>query len=353
MKITYYHSLEEIKTSGNYPLLYLVTETIDMAELRAKVQQPFYGAIVPHIIANNQLYHDGILEISFDDHDNVTFYLLDMKKRPNVQFKPNSTLMMFSDLLNSFFEPFLEQLGRLLTTQTIFGSGVGGRSLTPIPSIFDQNQSYQCYSLIVEIKAPIYVGVKHGWKPLYGPLVVTKSKDNIIYELNNEPAFEVYAKVLRDIDDQEITVDNFFDIAKAYPFGILSYTRNEFIVRDPLQPTDEQALLMVSSIEPNETVYIMKGDHTGLIEAAVDNARLTLSPHPSHIHLLFDCISRVLYMGDDFIKEIEAIAAETSGMKPIFGITSIGEITNEGFSSIKIFNKTNLLGSIDHAPGND
>jgi len=353
MKITYYHFPKEITRSESDPRLYLITETVDIAQLRQEVEQPFYGAIVPHIIANNQLYHEGILEIRFDERDHVNFYLLDMKRPPEVSLRANTTLMMFSDLFNNSFEPFLEQFGTLLTTQTLFGSGVGGKSLTPMPSIFDQEQSYQCHSLIVEIEAPIHVGVKHGWKPLYGPLVVTKSKDNIIYELNNEPAFEVYAKVLRDLDGQEITAENFFDVAKAYPFGILSYTQNEFIVRDPLQPTDEQALLMVSSIATNETVYIMKGDHAGLIEAAVDNARLTLTPHPNHIHLLFDCISRVLYMGDDFIQEIEAIAAETSGMQPIFGITSIGEITNEGFNAIKVFNKTNLIGSIDNAPVDD
>jgi len=180
MKITYYRSPEEINVSDDQPRLYLVTETVDMTQLRQEVQQPFYGAIVPHIIANNQLYHEGILEIRFDDRDNATFYLLDMKKPPEVQFKANSTLMMFSDLLNSSFQPFLEQFGALLTTQTLFGSGVGGKSLTPMPSIFDQEQSYQCHSLIVEIEAPIHVGVKHGWKPLYGPLVVTKAKDNII-----------------------------------------------------------------------------------------------------------------------------------------------------------------------------
>jgi hypothetical protein len=201
----------------------------------------------------------------------------------------------------------------------------------------------------VEISSHISIGVKHGWEAFYGPLVVTKSQDNIIYELNNEPAFDVYSRILKELDNQVIEDDNFFDITKAYPFGILSYTQNEFIVRDPLGVHEDNAILMVSSVKENETVYIMKGDHKGLIDAATQNAINTISKDKNNTNILFDCISRVLYMGKDFSKEVSAISNEAPDETTIYGVTSIGEITNSGFSSIKIFNKTNLIGNIGDA----
>ena len=73
------------------------------------------------------------------------------------------------------------------------------KSLKPISPLFDAKDSFDAYSLIVEINSPIHIGVKHGWEAFYGPLVITKSKDNVIYEINNEPAFEVYGKNLKRV----------------------------------------------------------------------------------------------------------------------------------------------------------
>ncbi len=348
MNITYYNDLKNIKNSQNSTALYLITEDINLKELRVLNKSDFYGAVVPHIIVGKNLYKSGILQITFNADESVKFHMLDMTKVPKTHFQDNSTLIMFSDSLNEYFEPFIEKLDNIVSNQVLFGSGVGSREFKPISPLFDTNQSYKTHSLFVEISSPIHVGVQHGWEAFSGPFVVTKSEDNIIYELNNEPAFDVYVRILKELDDQVITEDNFFDIAKAYPFGILSYTQNEFIVRDPLQPIHGNALLMVSSIKTNESIYIMKGEHSGLVNAASQNAKNTISKNADNVNILFDCISRVLYMGDDFTEELTAISSQTPDSLTTYGITSIGEITNSGFSSIKIFNKTNLIGSIDN-----
>lgn len=348
MKITYYTDIQEIEINKDVSYLYFITEDINLEELRLLNNSTFFGAIVPHLIVKENLYESGILQVVFNNNELIDFYILDMKKASIPSFNDSSTLIILSDTLNEYFEPFIHTLNEKISTQKVFGSGVGSKQFIPIASLFDNRGCYETHSLIIEISLAIQIGVKHGWEAIYGPLVVTKSKNNIIYELNNEPALDVYRKILKDLDGLELKEDNFFDITKAYPLGILSYTQNEFIIRDPLQIIDEDAILMVSSIKENETVYIMKGEHSNLIEAASLNTKNIVSNNPNNVYLLFDCISRVLYMDKDFKKELKAVSSLVSEGTSLYGITSIGEFTNNGFSEIKIFNKTNLIGNISH-----
>ncbi|HFU74405.1 MAG TPA: hypothetical protein ENK65_02505 [Helicobacteraceae bacterium] len=345
MHINFYQTPNEIKKDSTATRLYLITEDIDFMQLPS---QNRIGSLVPHIITNNTLHESGILEIIFDPEEAVTFHLFDMSKPLQKKFKENSTLIMFADALTQRFELFTEALNATLTTQSLFGSGVGSRSFIPMPVIFEKDTLFAEHVLIAEIDNNIQVGVQHGWEPLYGPLVVTKTEGTIIKEINHEPAYKLYARTLQEMANVTLKKDDFFNVAKAYPLGILSYAESEFVVRDPLGPTDDEGLLLINSIPENETVYIMQGQAHNLINSAQENASLTLKSTQNWINLLFDCISRVLYMENEFEKELQAIST-ASDDTPCVGITSLGEITNVGFESVKIFNKTNLLGVINNA----
>lgn len=348
MKVTYYNQVKDIDVDEKSVPLYLITEDICLEELRSLSHENFYGAIVPHIIAKDKLQDSGILQIIFEKNELIRFHILDMTKIPKVDFTENTTLLMFSDTLNKYFEPYIDKLNKSIHTQVIYGSGVGSKQFLEISPLFDKHKSYEKHSLIVEMFSSINIGVQHGWKPIYGPLVVTKSEKNIIYELNHEPALDVYQNILLDLSNEKLKEDNFFELTKAYPFGILSYTQGEFIIRDPLQTTQDNALLMVSSIEENETVYIMQGEKEDLLHAARQNASSLVSKNTNDLYLTFDCISRVLYMDENFDQELQAISAELPDNAPFFGISSIGEITNSGFNRIIIFNKTNLIANVSH-----
>ena len=62
---------------------------------------------------------------------------------------------------------------------------------------------------------------------------------------------------------------------------------------------------------------------------------------------MIDCISRVLFLGDDFSKELEAVQNEIkiSGEEFVFsGALTLGEISSYGENRLEFFNKTIVMG---------
>jgi len=69
--------------------------------------------------------------------------------------------------------------------------------------------------------------------------------------------------------------------------------------------------------------------------------------------LVFDCISRALFLQDHFAQELAAVA---QGQSPLFGALTIGEIANSGRSYLEFFNKTTVvarLGETAHEKTSD
>ena len=94
------------------------------------------------------------------------------------------------------------------------------------------------------------VGVAHGWSKIAGAFRITEAENTVLKSLDWRPAFEVYREVVEAHSGQTFSDDNFFDIAKAYPFG-LARLDAEHIVRDPLMTRDDGALICVDTISVN------------------------------------------------------------------------------------------------------
>jgi len=85
---------------------------------------------------------------------------------------------------------------------------------------------------------------------------------------------------------------------------------NEQIVRDPIQVNPDQSLVCVGEVPEGSLVYILNGNNDSLIQAANKAVQLCVDSFPplETMGTLFmiDCISRVLFLEDQFDLELEA-----------------------------------------------
>jgi len=237
---------------------------------------------------------------------------------------PNKTSMI--DLVYDAWGPFANYVG----------GGAGSLSFKPFPCIFHGHHVCENAAVIGVMDAAIKVGVAHGWTPVSEPIKVTGIDGNSVVSLNWEPAFDVYSKQIKHHSGLDLTSENFFDVAKTYPLG-LERLDSEKIIRDPYA-TENGLLHIVDHVPEGEYIRIMNGD----IESLLEGAKIALASSDSDLvheateQFCVDCISRVLYMQDEFERELALL----NGNKPMNGVLSIGEIANSGENVLELFNKT-------------
>jgi hypothetical protein len=250
--------------------------------------------------------------------------------------------MVLVDGLTSNIDLFLFQLfDKLGSSAQYIGGGAGSLTLKQQPCLFTRDGFVQDAAIVTFIKRQCKLGIRHGWKKLAGPIVATKTCKNVIMELDWKAAFEVYQEIVESDSGVKLTKEGFYDVAMRYPFGIYK-EEAEDIVRDPIITNENGELVCVGEVPEHSVLNILKGETDFLIQAA-GQAALDACTNEICDNLVVDCVSRALFMGEDFTKELAAVKealakADNQGIPA--GMLTLGEIASVGETFLEFFNKT-------------
>lgn len=326
-------------------------DTTGLNSLLKEFKKPVVGGIFPEVIYNNQKKQTGFYVVG--TKNKMQSCLLDLE---NLNDSLETKLENFASGVDEsaqmiwvFMDAFAENKDHAINAiydefgpyKNYIGGGAGTLQLKSTPCIISNEGINQHCAVIAAMNCDSSVGVAHGWQPITEPVKVTKTEGRTIHSFEWNKAFEYYQNIIEEHSSQKITETNFFDIAKSYPLGLMKFN-SEFIVRDPIS-TDGVNLNIIDLVPQNEFVQILNGDKESLFRGAA-NARKNAERVNAGDNFFFciDCISRVLFLGDDFEKELQEISIEDE----ILGILTIGEIANSGNSMLEIYNKTVVVCNI-------
>ncbi len=184
-------------------------------------------------------------------------------------------------------------------------------------------------------------GMKHGWKPLGKPRQVTKSHTNIIYEIDNSPAVNVYEEYLacnlREIKNELNRISTF------YPIGIELQGEEEYLLRNLHSVDNEGALIFQGNVPEGSRIRLMIGTKESCLTAtrqALNEAKNGLFGKKIGFAFIFDSISRYILLGRNAHKELEIIKEEIGNDTPIMGVYTYGE--QAPLKAINYYGKTYL-----------
>ena len=326
----------------------------DLLKALKQQQIPVAGGIFPGVINGNQKHETGIVATSLPMIAEPTIVKgldtpdFDLSKPHFDRETQQYTALILVDGLTKYIAMLLDKLFRQLdNTVSYIGGGAGSLSFQQKPCVFDSEGIYQDTALILWVKASTKIGVRHGWQNANGPHIATRTEGNVVYELGRKPAFEFYSRFIKMKTQKTLTQENFFSLAKEYPLGIY-HPGVDHIVRDPITFTDDGGLVCVGEIPMHAMVYILQGNKQRLITHARRAVADAMGQsHQSQYNFIVDCISRVLFLEDDFDQELNAVSEALPDNAPTpFGILSLGEIGTYGTGRVEFFNKTMVVGAL-------
>lgn len=319
----------------------------------------FFGGIFPGLLYNDEHYDEGtiitvlptvekpylIKNINTGKFELPTWQMTtkDLEKKYTAMILVDGLAPNISSLLSAVFN----QLGNSVS---YFGGGAGSLTLKQEPCIFTSEGIFQDAAIVTFIRLESRLGVRHGWKYVAGPIVATKTNKNAIVELNWKKAFEVYREIVEKEAGTTLTVNNFFETARGYPFGMLK-EGSESIVRDPIIVDQQGEIICVGEVPPNTVLGVLKGTKESLINAAalaVDDCS-DASEKKIRVNIIIDCITRALFLDRDFKQELVTVKNKVnsfSGDQLIVGALTLGEISSYGEGFLEFFNKTIVVGML-------
>lgn len=345
----YYEDLESflntVKTKQVHEYCLLVAKEckLDLAHL-ASSDIKITGAVFPEIIFNNKLYSKGLVAITVDSTKQL--HLIKNMHKPfldTYDFSDVKSVLTIFDGLSNCTETFLQALfSRVDINTKIFGGGAGWLENHSNGFIFDNQQFYLDAVILLSMKLEVSLGVHHGWEYLKGPFIATSSHENVLKGIDYKDAFDMYKNVVENDCGITLTEENFLDISKIYPFGIVKY-RGEQIVRDPIG-LKNGGLALIGHVPINTVINILKGDKQTLLNATRDASNEAIK-EGCKVAVIFDCFTRKNFLEDKFEDELDIIHQKNNTIN-VIGVISMGEVANNGQEYVNFLNKTCVIGGI-------
>jgi len=269
----------------------------------------------------------------FEDPDTsvkVFQYPLDEESEPSVvasikeevEKMPDAKLLQFCVTIRTLsMTKFCNDLSEISQDVAIIGGGAFNDDINDNNALVFSNLGTSDHSVVFAlISGPAIeclTTMVSGWTPLGYSFHITRSSGRRLYEINDEPAYDIYYKYLKIKNDE-----HFFNNTLEFPFVYDSHGTR--VLRAPTACYPDGSLAMTSDIEEGVEAHIAYGNPETILSCVREEYMSVARFAPDFINL-FSCAARRTYWNGDSTETLPF-----NDIAPTTGFYTSGEFIRAG-----------------------
>jgi hypothetical protein len=164
-----------------------------------------------------------------------------------------------------------------------------------------------------------------GWDPFGPERLITRSRDNVLFELDGQSALELYKKYLGD------HADDLPASGLLFPLSIRAESDATPVVRTILSiDEEEKSMTFAGDVPQGAYARLMKANFDRLIDGAAGAAKVSyeaLDGQSADLALLISCVGRKMVLQQRVEEEVEGVRRVLGDGTALTGFYSYGEIS--------------------------
>lgn len=184
-------------------------------------------------------------------------------------------------------------------------------------------------------------GCHGGWSEFGSVRTITKSRDNVLFEIDGEPALDLYKRYL---GDQAKELPN---SGLRFPLSIRADQHGPEVIRTLLTVNEaEKSITFAGDVPEGYSARLMKPDLEVLIDGAgIAAEEIERANSRTALGLVVSCVGRKIVMNQLIDDELEAVEEILGENVQLSGFYSYGEIApfSEDIRSCQLHNQTMTL----------
>ncbi|MCO8275577.1 FIST C-terminal domain-containing protein [Actinoplanes sp. TRM 88003] len=188
-------------------------------------------------------------------------------------------------------------------------------------------------------------GVSGGWH-IFGPRrTVTRSEGCVLYELDGQPALELYRRYLGD------RADGLPGTALLFPLSVAAPDRTVPVVRTVLSIDEAtQSMTFAGQVPIGSVTQLMRANLDNLIDGAANAGTAAEAGAGTALAFGVSCVGRQIVLGERTEEEVEAAYDELSPDTTFVGFYSHGEIGPNSDGRTQLHNQTMTIMTLREMP---
>lgn len=227
-------------------------------------------------------------------------------------------------------ETIVQSMEQVIGSQVNIFGGMAGDDMSFVGTNIFTNQystdSGLAALVLNEEKIAMYGVALSGWKAIGVTKTITRSKQNLLYEIDNKPALQMYLRFLgHDFETLDDRVTFFDSIAIYYPLQIERENREPMMCSPIGYDKLENALLLETEVQEGSLFRFSTPPDFDIVETILDSAReiKQTAKTDADAVLIFSCASRLSALGPMAQQENNGLAKIWNA--PMAGFYTYGE----------------------------